>query len=101
MASPCLHPVFGPGFTPYRLYLWYLQSKEILLNLSMNHWNSAFNAQGLRIIVLIVQIRALKICIAGGRSGGDQEKGKTGWKLGLLTTKIGGKTSLGPNYFAL
>ncbi len=56
-----LHPVFGPGFTPYRLFPWYLQSKEILLNLSTNHWNSAFNAQGLRIIVLIVHIRALKI----------------------------------------
>ncbi len=33
--SPCLHPVFGPAFTPYPLVQWYPQSKEILLNLSM------------------------------------------------------------------
>jgi hypothetical protein len=34
--SPCfLHPVFGPPFTPYPLFQWYPQSKEILLNLSM------------------------------------------------------------------
>jgi hypothetical protein len=25
--SPCLHPVFGPAFTPYPLFHWYLQSK--------------------------------------------------------------------------
>jgi hypothetical protein len=29
------HPVFGPAFTPYPLFQWYPQSKEILLNLSM------------------------------------------------------------------
>jgi hypothetical protein len=33
--SSCKHPVFGPAFTPYRLFQWYPQSKEILLNLSM------------------------------------------------------------------
>jgi hypothetical protein len=33
-------------FTPYPLFQWYPQSKEILLNLSMKCWNSAFNAQG-------------------------------------------------------
>jgi hypothetical protein len=32
--SPCLRPVFGPGFTPYPLFQWYPQSKEILLALS-------------------------------------------------------------------
>jgi hypothetical protein len=36
--------VFGPPFTPYLLFQWYPQSKEILLNLSMKCWNSAFNA---------------------------------------------------------
>jgi hypothetical protein len=25
--SPCFHLVFGPGFTPYLLFQWYLQSK--------------------------------------------------------------------------
>jgi len=32
--SPCLRPVFGPGFTPYPLFQWYPQSKEILLAMS-------------------------------------------------------------------
>jgi hypothetical protein len=40
----CLHPVFGPPFTPYPLFQWYPQSKDILLNLSMKCSNSAFNA---------------------------------------------------------
>jgi hypothetical protein len=31
----CLHPVFGPPFTPYPLFQWYLQSKDILINLSI------------------------------------------------------------------
>jgi hypothetical protein len=35
-------------FTPYPLFQWYLQSKEILLNLGMKC--SAFNAQGFRVI---------------------------------------------------
>jgi hypothetical protein len=37
--SPCLHPLFGPAFTPYPLFQWYPQSNEILLNLSVppNH----------------------------------------------------------------
>jgi hypothetical protein len=26
--SPCLHPVFGPAFTPYPLFQWYPQSKR-------------------------------------------------------------------------
>jgi hypothetical protein len=48
--SPCLHPVIGPPFTPYPVFQWYLQSKEMLLNLNMKCWNSAFNAQGSRVI---------------------------------------------------
>jgi hypothetical protein len=44
--SPCLHPIFGPAFTPYPLFQWYPQSNHILLNLSMKCGNSALNAQG-------------------------------------------------------
>jgi hypothetical protein len=33
--SSCLHPLFGPPFTSYPLFPWYLQSNENLLNLSM------------------------------------------------------------------
>jgi hypothetical protein len=31
LKSPCLHPVFGPVFTPYPLFPWYLQSKDIFI----------------------------------------------------------------------
>jgi hypothetical protein len=55
----CLHPVFGPAFSPYSLFRRYLQSKEILLNLSMKCWNSAFNAQGLGVIIVVVQVGAV------------------------------------------
>jgi hypothetical protein len=33
LKSPCLHSVFGPPFTPYPLFQWYLQSNEISLYL--------------------------------------------------------------------
>jgi hypothetical protein len=35
LKSSCLHPVFGPLFTPYPLFEWGMQSKEVLLNLGM------------------------------------------------------------------
>jgi len=41
------------------------------------HWNSAFNAQGSRVIIVVVLSRSSEnICSS---SGGAQEKGKTGW----------------------
>jgi hypothetical protein len=60
--------------------------------------NSAFNAQGSRvIIVVVVQLRALKIYVAAVKALRKKERGdKT-----QFTTKIGGKTSLGPSYFFL
>jgi hypothetical protein len=33
-------------FTPYPLFEWDPQSKEVLLDLLMKCWNLAFNAQG-------------------------------------------------------
>jgi len=38
----CLHPIFGPAFTPYPLFQ---QSKDILLNLSLKCCNSRQNAE--------------------------------------------------------
>jgi hypothetical protein len=52
------------SFTPYPLFQWYVQSKEVLLNLGMKFWNSAFNAQGSRVIIIHVQVRAVKIYVA-------------------------------------
>jgi hypothetical protein len=55
-----------------------MESKESLLNLSMKCWNSAFNAQGSRVIIVIVQVGAVNIYVAAA-AGGGQEKGKTWW----------------------
>jgi len=54
------HLVFGPPFTFLKCYL---QSKEILLNLNMKCWSSTFNAQGLKVIIIVVQIGAMKIYV--------------------------------------
>jgi hypothetical protein len=43
---------------------WYPQTKEILLNLGMECWNSAFNAQGSRVVILVVQVGEVKIYVA-------------------------------------
>ncbi len=62
LASPCLCASFHPFFK------WYPQSNDILLNLSMkccnsvrNAENSTFNTQGSRVIIVVVQARAVKI----------------------------------------
>jgi hypothetical protein len=39
-------------------------SKEILLNLNMKYWISAFNAQGSREIIIVAQVGAVKIYVA-------------------------------------
>jgi hypothetical protein len=70
------------------------QSKEILLNLGMKWWNSAFNAQGSRVVV---QVGALKTYVAAVQA----LKKKETQDETQFTTKIGGKTSLGPSYFLL
>jgi hypothetical protein len=77
-SPPCLHPVFGPVFTPLSpLFQWYLQSKDILLNLKMKCWNSAFNAQGSRLIIVVVHVGAVKIYVAAVEA--LRKKEKTGW----------------------
>jgi len=61
--QPCLHPVFGPPFTPYPLFQWYPQSKDILLNLSIEMLQlstKCSNAQGWRLIIVVVQVGAVK-----------------------------------------
>ncbi len=39
---------------------WYPQSNEILLNPSMKCWTSTFNAQGSKVILVVVQVGAHK-----------------------------------------
>jgi len=58
--SPCLHLVFGHAFISYPLFQWYPQSKENWLNLNMKCWNSAFNAQGWKLIIVVVEVVPVK-----------------------------------------
>jgi hypothetical protein len=75
--SSCMHPVFGPAFTPYRLFQWYPQSKKILLNLSMKCWNSAFKCTRFESNYNSCTGRSSEnICSS---SGGAQGIGKTRW----------------------
>ncbi len=60
LSSPCLWASFHP-LSPLS---WYLQSKDILINLSMKCWYEAFNAQGSRLIIVVVQLGAVKIYVA-------------------------------------
>jgi len=64
MKSSSVSPPICSAFVPYPLFQWYLQSKEILLNLHMKCWNSAFNAQASRAIIVVVQVGAVKIYVA-------------------------------------
>ncbi len=62
------HPILF-AFIPYPLFEWYPQSKEILLDLSMKCWNSTFNAQGSRVIIVVVQVGAVKIYVGKMKEG--------------------------------
>jgi hypothetical protein len=57
----------------------------------------SINAQDSRVIIVIVLVRVLKICAAAVQA---IRKNKRGDET-QFTTKISGKTSLGPNYFVL
>jgi hypothetical protein len=63
----------------------------------MKCWNSAFNPQGLSVIIIIVQVGAVKIYVAATEALRKKERQHET----QFTTKITGKTSLGPSYFVL
>jgi hypothetical protein len=58
-------PRLCPPFHPLSLVQWYPQSNETLLNLSMN---SAFHTQGSRVIIVVVQVGAMKIYVGAVES---------------------------------
>jgi hypothetical protein len=63
----------------------------------MKCWNSAFHAQGSRVIIVVVHVAAVKIYVAAVQALNKKEtQDQT-----QLTTKIGGKTSLGPSNYLL
>jgi hypothetical protein len=80
--SHSLSPPIPSPFTRYPLFQGYPQSKEILWNLSMKVWySSAFNAQGSRVFILVVQVGAVKIYVAAVETlrkneRGDETQGK-------------------------
>jgi hypothetical protein len=58
------------------------KSKETLLNLNMKSWNSAFNAQGSRVIIVVLQVGAVVYVTAAATvqcRRAQEEKGKTGY----------------------
>jgi hypothetical protein len=57
----------------------------------------SFNAQGSRVIIVVVEVGAVKIYVAAVQTLRKKEtQDET-----QFTTKVGGKTSLGPSYFFL
>jgi hypothetical protein len=56
--SPLLSPPI-PSISGIRKVRKFYQS-----NLDIKYWNAAFNAQGSRVIMVIVQVRAVKIYVA-------------------------------------
>ncbi len=63
----------------------------------MKCWNSAFNAQGSRVIIVVLEVGAVKKYVAAVDCLMKKERRDET----RFTTKIGGKTSLGPSYFVL
>jgi len=63
----------------------------------MKCWNSALNAQGSKVIIVVVQEGAVEIHVAAVEALRKKERQDET----PCTTKIGGKTSLGPSYFVL
>jgi len=83
--SPSLSPPVSSAFTPYPLFQ------------GMECWNSAFNAQGSRVIIVVVQVEEVKIYVAARTGGAPRENNERQEEETQFTTKIGGKTSLGPS----
>jgi hypothetical protein len=63
----------------------------------MKCWNSAFDAQGWRIVIVVLQVGAVKIHVSAVEALRQKERQDET----QFTIKIAGKTSLGPNYFIL
>jgi len=63
----------------------------------MKCWNSVFNAKGSKVIIIVVQVGAVKIYVAAVEALKKRERQDEI----EFTTKIGGKTSLSLRYFIL
>ncbi len=70
-SKSCLHPLFGPLFNPpipsFFLWVWEVRKARefyYIWGMMMKWWNSAFNAQGSRVIIVVVQVGTVKIYVA-------------------------------------
>ncbi len=86
------------SFTPYPLFQWCPQSKEILLKSEYEMLKFRFDAQGSRVTIVVVQVRTVKIYVAAAVEALRKKEREDETQF---TTKIGGKTNLGPSYFVL
>jgi hypothetical protein len=88
---PQSHPIFTLSLelvSPHiPSFQWYLQSRKILLDISMKCWNWAFHAQDSRVIIVVVQIGAVKIYVATMEALKKNERQDET----QFITKIGGK----------
>jgi hypothetical protein len=71
--------------------------KDELIAAEVEFWNSAFNAQGSRVIMILVQVGAVKIYVAAAEQWRRWGKRKDRMKLNLSPKLV----SLGPSYFIL
>jgi hypothetical protein len=62
----------------------------------MKCWKSVFNAEGLRVIIQVVHVGAVKTYVAPVEALRDKERHD-----GSLQSKLLEKTSLGPSFFFL
>ncbi len=94
LSSPCLWALFHPT---HPLFQWYPQSKDMLLNLSMKCWNSALNAGGPRLVIVVVRLAEVKIYVAAvevlSKRGTPDET--------QFTTKIDGFLSFIPHWMLI
>jgi len=63
-------------------------------------WNLTFNAPGSRVIIVVVHVRSTEN-ICSSIEGAQERHAHERQDESQFTTKIGGKTSMGPSYFIL
>jgi hypothetical protein len=52
----------------------YLQSKENLLNVNTKRWNSTFNAQGTKLIIIVIGVGVVKIYVTSVEALREKER---------------------------
>ncbi len=90
LSSPCLWVSFGLLSSPIPCFSGI--RKDILLNLSMKCCNSTLNAQGSRLIIVVVQLGVVKIYVAAAEALMKKERQDET----QFTTKVDGFLSFIP-----